>query len=123
MSEKGDDLFEDVKDLIKQKMDPFNQDIISITETFNYLKAQGKEISRQNELAEVLTKLDCVRLGECKHLLSGKTPVLWCIRNHSKYKKKYNTDIASDYWVPLNHKEWDMQQATVDSVKNNLKSS
>ena len=49
------------------------------------------------------------------------TPVLWCIRNHSKYKKKYNTDKASDYWVPLHFKKWDMKEADVDRVKNNLK--
>ena len=96
MSEKGDEIFEDVKSLIEQKMDPFHQDIIGITETFNYLKAQGKEITRQNELAEVLNKLKGERLGECKHLLSGKTPVLYCIRNQDKYKKKTNTEKASD---------------------------
>ena len=122
MSEKGDTLFEDVKSLIEQKMEPFNQDIIGITETFNYLKKElGKEIARQNELAEVLNQLDGVRLGECKHILSGKTPVLWCIRNHSKYKKKTNTDKASDYWVPMKFKEWDMKEVNVDRVKNNLK--
>ena len=59
MSEKGDTLFEDVKSLIEQKMEPFHQDIISITETFNYLKMDlGKDIGRQNELAEILTKLE-----------------------------------------------------------------
>ena len=117
MSEKGDTLFEDVKSLIEQKMEPFHQDIIGITETFNYLKAQDKEISRQNELAEVLTKLEGVRLGECKHLLTGKTPVLWRIRNHEKYKKKTNTDIASDFWVPMDYKKWDMEKKDVDRVK------
>ena len=121
MSEKGDTLFEDVKSLIEQKMEPFNQDIIGITETFNYLKAQDKEITRQNELAEVLTKLKGERLGECKHLLSGKTPVLWCIRNQEKYKKKTNTDKASDYWVPMKSKEWDMKEKDVDRVKSNIK--
>ena len=121
MSEKGDTLFEDVKDLIKQKMDPFNQDIISITETFNYLKSQEKEITRQNELADVLTKLEGVRIGECKHLLTGKTPVLWRIRNHHKYKKKTNTDIASDFWVPMKTKEWDMEKKDIDRVKHNIK--
>ena len=38
-----------------------------------------------------------------------------------KYKKKTNTDKASDYWVPLKFKEWDMKEADVDRVKNNLK--
>tara|TARA_Y100001963_G_C6786627_1_gene453168 strand:+ start:615 stop:3029 length:2415 start_codon:yes stop_codon:yes gene_type:complete len=122
MSEKGDDLFETVKDLIKQKMDPFNQDIIGITDTFNYLKKEsGLEINRQNELAKVLTKLDCVRIGECKHLLTGKTPVLYRIRNHKKYKKKYNTDIASEFWLPLRPKEWDMEKAEVERIKLNIK--
>ena len=122
MSEKGDTLFEDVKSLIEQKMEPFNQDIIGITETFNYLKKElGKEIARQNELAEVLNQLDGVRLGECKHILSGKTPVLWCIRNHSKYKKKYNTDVASDFWIPMKPKEWEMKEENVNRVKSNIK--
>jgi len=122
MSEKGDELFEEVKSLIEQKMEPFHQDIISITEAFNFLKTDlGKEIPRQNEVAEVLTKLKGVRLGECKHLLSGKTPVLWCIRNQEKYKKKTNTDKASDFWVPMKSKKWDMKEADVDRVKNNLK--
>ena len=127
MSEKGDELFEEVKSLIKQKMEPFHQDIIGITETFNYLKKDlGKEITRQNELAEVLTKLDGERLGECKHILSGKTPVLWCIRNQKKYKKQNNkvltnTDKASDYWVPLKFKEWDMKEENVNRVKSNIK--
>ena len=122
MSEKGDDLFETVKDLIKQKMDPFHQDIIGITDTFNYLKKEsGLEINRQNELAEVLTKLEGVRIGECKHLLTGKTPVLYRIRNHEKYKKKTNADIASEFWVPLRPKEWDMEKADIDRVKLNIK--
>ena len=121
MSEKGDEIFEDVKSLIEQKMDPFHQDIIGITETFNYLKAQGKEITRQNELAEVLNKLKGERLGECKHLLSGKTPVLYCIRNQDKYKKKTNTEKASDYWVPLKFKEWEMKEENVNRVKSNIK--
>ena len=121
MSEKGDTLFEDVKDLIKQRMEPFHQDIISITETFNYLKSQEKEITRQNELAEVLTKLEGERIGECKHLLTGKTPVLWRIRNHEKYKKKTNTDVASDFWVPMKPKEWDMEKKDIDRVKHNIK--
>jgi len=121
MSEKGDTLFEDVKSLIEQKMEPFHQDIIGITETFNYLKAQDYEITRQNELADVLTKLDGERLGECKHLLTGKTPVLWCIRNQEKYKKKTNTDKASDFWVPMDFKKWDMEKKDVDRVKLNIK--
>jgi len=122
MSEKGDTLFEDVKSLIEQKMDPFHQDIISITETFNYLKMDlEKDIGRQNELAEILTKLEGERLGECKHLLSGKTPVLWSIRHQGKYKKKTNTEKASDYWVPLKSKAWDMKKEDVDRVKQNIK--
>jgi len=60
-------------------------------------------------------------LGECKHILSGKTPVLWCIRNQEKYKKKTNTDKASDYWVPMKSKEWDMKEENVNKVKSNIK--
>ena len=121
MSEKGDELFEEVKALIKQKLEPFHQDIVGIHEAFNYLKKEGKEISRQNELAQILEKLNHRRIGECKHLLSDKSPVLYCVRNDSKYKGKYNSDIASDYWIPINWKDFDMEQKDVDTVKHKIK--
>ena len=45
----------------------------------------------------------------------------WCIRNQEKYKKKTNTDKASDYWVPMKYKEWDMKEENVNKVKSNIK--
>ena len=121
MSEKGDTLTEEIKTLIQQRLEPFHQDIIGINETFLFLKNQGKEITRQNELSEVLDKLECHRFGECKHIISNKSPILYSVRNHGRYQKFYNTDIASNYWTPMDWKEWGMTQKDVDIVKGKVK--
>ena len=121
MSAKGDTLTEEIRTLIQQRLEPFHQDIIGINESFLFLKNQGKEITRQNELAEALDKLECKRIGECKHIISNKSPILYSVRNHNAYKKFTNTDVASNYWTPMDWKEWGMTQKDVDIVKGKVK--
>ena len=109
MIEEGmGDLLVQVKKGINQSLDPFFNDIISSDEALRYLKDE-KLIdgnTRGNEFAEALEKYGAVCLGECHHKHSKRSPTLWSIRNKEHYKKMTNTDVATNYWIPLNPEKW-----------------
>ena len=102
MSERGGHpLFTEVKSDIAQKEEPFRNPVVSISEAHKYYKKEKGTKGSLNELADALHKLGCVRLGECKHRRSRKAPILYIVRDNEFFKGKGNSEIANDYWLPI----------------------
>ena len=51
-------------------------------EAFDWLKTNKKIPGRINDLADVLTKLGCERVGEVKHKRTGRKPTMWILREY-----------------------------------------
>lgn len=104
----GGEVTDAIKKSIKQKLDPFFQDVISSSEVLQFMKdnkiLEGN--TRNNEFSDALDGLECVNKGECFHRHSKRSPTLWVVRNHDLYKKMTNTELASDYWIPIEPEKW-----------------
>jgi len=109
------------RQLIKEKDTPFANDIIAIGEIHKYLVKEYNLKENINYLADALTDLDCIRLGECKHKQSDKHPTLWIIRNKDRYISFTNGQIADNYWLPLDLEKYELEQNDKLRIKSNLK--
>jgi len=105
MSEAGGHpMFPEVKTLLREGAEPFNRSVISISEAYSYLKKEKRVKGSLNELADTLRKLGCKRLGECKHKLSRKGPILYITKNFEFFECEggmSNAEIANNYWLPI----------------------
>jgi len=105
MSEHGGHpLFPAVKQLYIEGDTPFNRSVISISETWDYLRIEKRLKGSLNELADSLQKLRCKRLRECKHKLSKKAPILYLTKNFEFFEGEggmSNAEIANNYWLPI----------------------
>ena len=71
---------------------------------FSNLKIEKRVKGSLNELADTLRKLGCKRLGECKHKLSRKGPILYITKNFEFFECEggmSNAEIANNYWLPI----------------------
>jgi len=96
----GHPIFTSIKTDIAQREEPFRFPIISISEAHDFYGKKGTKGSL-NELADALNRMKCVRLGECFHKPSGKSPILYVVRDFDFFKTKNKSEIARDYWLPL----------------------
>lgn len=126
MSEEGGHpLLKDIKPLFNERATPFHQSVIAIQEAFDWLKNNKKIPGRINDLADVLTKLGCERVGEVKHKRTGRKPTMWILRNHDFFCDKSMSSICNEYWMPTEEGTlgpiWNMSSGDISMVNNNLK--
>ncbi|MBC8303013.1 MAG: hypothetical protein H8E55_45570 [Pelagibacterales bacterium] len=96
----GHPLFVDVKALLNEGQKPFNQSVISIHDAWEYLKKEARLKGSINEFAEILLKLKCERIGECKHRKSRKKVTGYIIKNFKFFDGMSDTEVISNYWLP-----------------------
>ena len=96
----GHPLFPDVKALFNEGQKPFNQSVISIHDSWEYLKKEKRLKGSLNEFAEMLLKLGCERIGECKHRKSRKKVTGYIIKNFKYFDGMSDTEVISNYWLP-----------------------
>ena len=90
----------EIKQLISERSEPFQLDVVSIQDTWDYLKKEKNIRGRINDVSTILNKLGGVKLGECKHIYSGRKPTLWIIRNKELYGPLSKSEIAKRCWMP-----------------------
>ena len=102
MSEQGGHpLFPVVQQKYREGDTPFDRSVISISETYFYLKNEEKLKGSLNELSDCLETLKCQKLGEVKHRNSGKTPTLYITKNFEFFEGMTKAEIANNYWLPI----------------------
>jgi len=126
MSEQGGHpMLKDIKPLFNERATPFHQTVISIQDAFDWLKTNKKIPGRINDLADVLTKLGCERVGEVKHKRTGRKPTMWLLRNQDFFSDKSMSSICNEYWFPTEEKDygpiWNMSASDITMVKDKLK--
>ena len=126
MSEEGGHpMLKDIKPLFNERATPFHQTVISIQDAFDWLKINKKIPGRINDLADVLTKLGCERVGEVKHKKTSRKPTMWLLRNQDFFCDKSMTSICNEYWLPTDEATygpiWNMSQGDISMVNNKLK--
>ena len=123
--EGGHPMFKDIKPLFSERATPFHQSVISIQDAFDWLKNNKKIPGRINDLADVLTKLGCERVGEVKHKRTGKKPTMWILRNHDFFCDKSMSSICNDYWLPTLEDTygpiWSLSQGDISMINDKLK--
>ena len=123
--EGGHPLLKEIEPLFKERATPFHQTVISIQDAFDWLKKHKKITGRINDLADVLKKLGCERVGEIKHIRSGKHPVMWLLRNFDFFCDKKMTDIVNKYWLPTDPESygpiWSLSNGDDRIIEGNLK--
>ena len=126
MSEEGGHpMLKDIKPLFNERATPFHQSVISIQDAFDWLKTNKKIPGRINDLADVLTKLGCERVGEVKHKRTGRKPTMWILRNHDFFCDKSMSSICNEYWMPTEEATlapiWNMSMGDISIVNDKLK--
>ena len=126
MSEEGGHpLLKDIKPIFNERATPFHQSVIAIQEAFDWLKEKKKIPGRINDLADVLTKLGCERVGEVKHKKTSRKPTMWILRNHDFFSDKSMASICNEYWLPTEEKDygpvWNMSKGDITMVEGKLK--
>ena len=96
----GHPLFPEVKALFNEGQKPFNQSVISIHDAWEYLKKEKRLKGSENEFAEILLKLKCERIGQCKHRKSRKKVTGYIIKNFKFFDGMSDTEVISNYWLP-----------------------
>lgn len=96
----GHPLFPDVKLLFNEGQKPFDQSVISIHDAWEYLKKEKRLKGSLNEFAEILLKLKCERIGECKHRKSRKKVTGYITKNFKFFDGMSDTEVISNYWLP-----------------------
>ncbi len=127
MSEEGGHpLLKDLKPIFKERATPFHNTVISISDAFIFLKREHNIPGRINELAEALTKLGCERVGEIKHKITGKHPVIWIIRNFDFFCDKTMSSMVNEYWMPIGSapdkmkSEWRLSDSDISIINEGL---
>jgi hypothetical protein len=90
-----------IKEQFDQEVFPFDRDIMSTVELFDYLKIEKRlKVTRIREVADALSLIG----GVCKKQIPiasvGNRATVWIIRNHDDYKDLNGADLARKY-VPF----------------------
>jgi len=86
--------------MMNEKSPPFDQSVISIAHSWEYLKKEKSIRGQLNNFKDILVKLGCEPLGECLHRYSKRKVTLYIIRNHEFFGDKSKSQIATDYFFP-----------------------
>jgi len=76
-----------VKEQFEQGVQPFNRDMVTTVELFDYLKAERRiKVTRERDVAAALKLIGGTRKRGCPIEGVGDNVNIWVIRNHDKYK-------------------------------------
>ena len=102
-------------------MEPFDQDVVSISQVGDYLKREKGIKGRANELSKALEKLGGVCLGNAIHTKSRRKPTVYAMRNHQYYLKevKSTSEVVNRYWRPIKEDLWGMVDVDIARVQKN----
>ena len=90
-----------IREQYKQGIHPFDRDMVSVTELFDWLCRNTKiRITRQREIADVLKDLGGIMKKSCPVKDVGSYVNIWIIRNHDKYKNMTAKEVGQKY-VPF----------------------
>ena len=90
-----------VKEQFNQGAFPFDRDMLTTLELFDWLKKEARmKVTREREVANALEAIGgkCVKQVPIKSV--GKRATLWIIRNHSKWFEKLPDSIGGLRWKP-----------------------
>jgi len=108
----GHPLYTEVKTLLHQREEPFDQSVISLNQAWIYMKKEYSIKGKLNDFADILIELGADRVGECKHNRSRKHPMMFIIRNHDYFADKTKSQIVNECWKPIgtinDNSEWNM---------------
>jgi len=128
MSEKaGHPLLHDVQLCFNAKDQPFEREIFSVSEAWDYLKKEKGLRGKLNDFVDVIVDLGCKQIGECKHKISGKHPILYASRNFDFFHGKSNSEIANKYFLPIDitdegtkGNKFKLSVSDIQAIKDNL---
>ena len=76
---------------------------------------------------DVVVELGCKKIGECKHKVSGKHPILYACRHFEFFHGKSNSEIANKYFLPLDitdeaikGNKYKLSTTDIQMIKDNL---
>jgi|TARA_R110002020_G_scaffold273815_1_gene488991 hypothetical protein len=128
MSEQaGHPLFYDVQLAFNSKDQPFEREIFSVSDAWDYLKQTKGLRGKLNDFVDVVVELGCKKIGECKHKVSGKHPILYACRHFEFFHGKSNSEIANKYFLPLDitdeaikGNKYKLSTTDIQMIKDNL---
>jgi hypothetical protein len=87
-----------VKERFEQGVYPFDRDLVTTSELFDWVRAVGKiKVTRENDIALALTAIGGTRKRCCPVRKVGTNVNIWVIRNHDKYKNLTAKDLGEVY--------------------------
>ena len=90
-----------IKEQFEQEVFPFDRDIMSTVELFDYLKIEKRlKVTRIREVADALSLIGGVCKKQIPIATVGSRATVWIIRNHDDYKDLNGSDLARKY-VPF----------------------
>ena len=90
-----------IKEQFEQEVFPFDRDIMSTVELFDYLKIEKRlKVTRIREVADALSLIGGVCKKQIPIATVGNRATVWIIRNHDDYKDLNGADLARKY-VPF----------------------
>ena len=123
----GHPIFPDIKLLFNEGQKPFDQSVISIHDAWEYLKKELRLKGSLNEFAEILLKLKCERIGECKHRKSRKKVTGYIIKNFKFFDGMSDTEVISNYWLPTEidlestgSETYNLSKSEIGEIRNHL---
>jgi len=124
--EGGHPLLKEVEPLFKERATPFHQTVIAIQDAFDWLKKHKRITGRINDLADVLKKLGCERVGEVKHKGTGRKPTVWLLRNFDFFCDKSMSSMINEYWLPSDMSDeskvaWNLSSGDISEIEGKLK--
>ena len=89
-----------VKECFNQGVHPFDRDLVTTAELFDYLKTEKRmKVTRERDVATALQIIGGVRVRGCPVESVGRSCNIWIIRNHDDYKIG-NKELGKKY-VPF----------------------
>ncbi len=123
----GHPLFPKIKLLLKEGKKPFDQSVISISDAWKYLEKEEKAKGNLNEFADILIKLKCERIGECKHKKTGKKIITYLTKNFAYFDGMSNAEVISSHWLPSEitlesngSETYDLSKSEIGEIRDNL---
>jgi len=123
----GHPLFTNVKALFNSMDKPFDQSVISIHDAWEYLKQEKREKGSLNEFADILLKLGCERIGECKFKKSRKKVTAYLTRNFPFFDGMSNAEVISNYWLPTEinlesngSEKYNLSKSEIGEIRDNI---
>tara|TARA_R110000751_G_scaffold301890_1_gene415603 strand:+ start:41 stop:2458 length:2418 start_codon:yes stop_codon:yes gene_type:complete len=109
----GTPLYTEIKTLLYQREEPFDQSVISLNQAWIYMKKEYNIKGKLNDFAEFLIQLGAERVGECKHRRTRKHPMIFIVRNHDYFADKTKSQIVNECWKPIgtvgdSNPEWNL---------------